>query len=156
MLDICLFQPQIPPNTGNIIRLCANTGAKLHLIQPLGFSLDAKSLRRAGLDYHHMSQVYQYPTWQEFIAQHRQRRIFALSSKGTISYTQLSYRAPDILLFGSETQGLPPQLIKSSAISSIATIPMLDGNRCLNLANSAAIVAYEAWRQLEFTGSASG
>ena len=150
MLRVCLFQPEIPPNTGNIIRLCANTGAQLNLIGPLGFSMDTKQLRRAGLDYHDLTQVIEYESWEKFLLTKGSSRIFILSTKGKENYTQLDYRDDDILLFGSETKGLPEHIMQDDNIEQLLTIPMVKGSRSLNLSNSVAIVVYEAWRQMKF------
>jgi len=150
MFHIVLFQPQIPPNTGNIIRLCANTGAKLHLIKPLGFDLDDKNLRRAGLDYHEYAEVRQYENLADFIALINPGRIFACSTKGQYSYTQAKFTPNDALLFGAETSGLPEDLLKQFAPANILRIPMLAHSRSLNLANSVAVILYEALRQNNF------
>lgn len=147
-LHIALYQPEIPPNTGNIIRLCANTGARLHLIHPLGFTIDDKKLRRAGLDYHEFSDVKQYINAEDFLSQHAERRIFACSTKGKQYYHKVRYQAEDMLLFGPETKGLPQVLLEQfTAIK----IPMQPNSRSLNLSNAAAIILYEAWRQLDFS-----
>ncbi len=151
MLTVCLYQPEIPPNTGNIIRLCANTGSQLHLIRPLGFSLDEKSVRRSGLDYHDLARVKEFESWEHYINA-PQRRIFALSTKGTTSYESISYQADDILLFGPETRGLPEEVRNHNVVTDVIRIPMCPNNRSLNLSNSVAIVLYEAWRQLGFEG----
>lgn len=151
MLTVCLYQPEIPPNTGNIIRLCANTGSQLHLIRPLGFSLDEKSVRRSGLDYHDLARVKEFESWEHYINA-PQRRIFALSTKGTTSYESISYQADDILLFGPETRGLPEDVRNHNLVTDVIRIPMCPNNRSLNLSNSVAIVLYEAWRQLGFEG----
>jgi tRNA (cytidine/uridine-2'-O-)-methyltransferase len=151
MLTVCLYQPEIPPNTGNIIRLCANTGSQLHLIRPLGFSLDDKSVRRSGLDYHDLARVKEFESWEHYINA-PQRRIFALSTKGTTSYESISYQADDILLFGPETRGLPEEVRNHNVVTDVIRIPMCPNNRSLNLSNSVAIVLYEAWRQLGFDG----
>ncbi|HVT63012.1 MAG TPA: tRNA (cytidine(34)-2'-O)-methyltransferase [Legionellaceae bacterium] len=150
MLQIALYQPEIPPNTGNIMRLCVNTGAHLHLIHPLGFVLDDKRMRRAGLDYQHMACVQHYQNQEVFFAQHSNRRIFCCSTKAQQSYTEVSYQANDILLFGPETRGLPPEIL--SAYPAIR-IPMCPESRSLNLSNAVAIILYEAWRQLGFAGA---
>jgi tRNA (cytidine/uridine-2'-O-)-methyltransferase len=152
MLTVCLYQPEIPPNTGNIIRLCANTGSQLHLIRPLGFSLDEKSVRRSGLDYHDLARVKEFESWEHYINA-PQRRIFALSTKGTTSYESISYQADDTLLFGPETRGLPEDVRNHNLVTDVIRIPMCPNNRSLNLSNSVAIVLYEAWRQLGFEGS---
>jgi tRNA (cytidine/uridine-2'-O-)-methyltransferase len=152
MPTVCLYQPEIPPNTGNIIRLCANTGSQLHLIKPLGFSLDEKSVRRSGLDYHDLVQVTEFDSWEDYIDTSSQR-LFALSTKGSVSYEAVSYEKDDILLFGPETRGLPTEIRESPAVTEVIRIPMSPKNRSLNLSNSVAIVLYEAWRQLKFPGS---
>lgn len=152
MFHIVLFQPQIPPNTGNIIRLCANTGAKLHLIKPLGFDLDDKNLRRAGLDYHEYAEVKQYENLLEFIEITKPHRIFACSTKGKYNHAQVKFIPNDALLFGAETSGLPEDLLKQFDLASIIRIPMLGYSRSLNLSNSVAIILYEALRQNDFTG----
>ena len=151
MLTVCLYQPEIPPNTGNIIRLCANTGSQLHLIRPLGFSLDEKSVRRSGLDYHDLARVKEFESWNDYIGG-RKRRIFALSTKGTVSYESIAYQSEDVLLFGPETRGLPEDVRKHNAVTEVIRVPMRPNNRSLNLSNAVAIVLYEAWRQLGFPG----
>lgn len=150
MLNIVLFEPEIPPNTGNIIRLAANTGCKLHLIKPLGFDLDDKRLRRAGLDYHEFSDVESYENWQTFSAAHDSSRLFAISTKGHKAYSEVVYQEDDYLLFGPETRGLPDWLRQQLPAQNIIRIPMLPDSRSLNLSNAAAIIVYEAWRQLGF------
>lgn len=145
MLHIALHQPEIPPNTGNIIRLCANSGAQLHLIHPLGFSLDDKRMRRAGLDYHEWASVIHYPNDETFIEQNQHRRIFACSTKAQISYTEPQYQDGDMLLFGSETRGLPQAL--RERYQSIR-IPMQETSRSINLSNAVAIILFEALRQI--------
>ncbi len=147
MLHIALLQPEIPPNTGNIIRLCANSGAQLHLIHPLGFTLDDKRMRRAGLDYHEWASIIHYHDEQEFIENNSSRRIFACSTKAQQSYSEIKYQDEDMLLFGPETRGLPPTI--RDRYSSIR-IPMQATSRSLNLSNSVAIILFEAWRQLGF------
>ena len=151
MLTVCLYQPEIPPNTGNIIRLCANTGSQLHLIRPLGFSLDERSVRRSGLDYHDLASVNEFESWDDYIGGPK-RRIFALSTKGTVSYESIAYQSEDVLLFGPETRGLPEDVRKHSAVTEVIRVPMFPNNRSLNLSNAVAIVLYEAWRQLGFRG----
>ncbi|BCA96902.1 tRNA (cytidine(34)-2'-O)-methyltransferase [Legionella antarctica] len=147
MLHIALYQPEIPPNTGNIIRLCANSGAQLHLIHPLGFSLDDKRMRRAGLDYHEWASVLHYENWQAFAEQTANRRIFCCTTKSEQIYTDVVYQPEDILLFGPETRGLPEEIwINNPAIR----IPMREQSRSLNLSNAVAIILFEAWRQLQF------
>lgn len=154
MLHIVLYQPEIPPNTGNIIRLCANTGFRLHLIRPLGFVLDDKRLRRAGLDYGEWESVAVHDDWSGFRASVPCERIYGLTTKGRRAYTAVRYRAGDALVFGPETRGLPAELRDSLGEDALLRIPMQPHSRSLNLANSAAVVAYEAWRQLEFPGGA--
>lgn len=150
MLHIALYQPEIPPNTGNIIRLCANSGAQLHLIHPLGFTLDDKRMRRAGLDYHEWAHVIHYENEQSFIEKNQHRRIFACSTKAQKNYHEIFYQDEDILLFGPETRGLPVELRERY---SAIRIPMCANSRSLNLSNSVAIILFEAWRQLQFIGS---
>jgi tRNA (cytidine/uridine-2'-O-)-methyltransferase len=145
MLHIALHQPEIPPNTGNIIRLCANSGAQLHLIHPLGFTLDDKRMRRAGLDYHEFAHIIHYPDDATFIAQNQHRRIFACTTKATGLYTEPHYQDDDLFLFGAETRGLPESL--RSPFHSIR-IPMQPNSRSLNLSNAVAIILYEALRQI--------
>ena len=152
MLHIILFAPEIPPNTGNIIRLCANTGAQLHLIQPLGFAWDDKRLRRAGLDYHEWARVKQYASLQVLLDEAPFNRLFAISTRGERAYHDIAYRDGDALLFGSETQGLPTEVLEGIPTTHILRIPMMPYSRCLNLSNAAAVVLFEAWRQLEFFG----
>ena len=148
MLHIALYQPEIPPNTGNIIRLCANSCAQLHLFHPLGFSLDDKRCRRAGLDYHEFSNIKHYDNEEEFIDSHKNRRIFACTTKTDRSYSSIKYQDEDMLLFGPETRGLPDHL-RSNPIR----IPMHKQSRSLNLSNSVAIILFEACRQLDFFGN---
>ena len=150
MLHIALYQPEIPPNTGNIIRLCANSGAQLHLVHPLGFDLDDKRMRRAGLDYHEWANVIQYPNAEEFITQNQHRRIFACTTKTSNNYADFTYQNDDLFLFGPETRGLPESLRE---LYTGLRIPMLAHSRSLNLSNSVAIILYEAWRQLNFAPS---
>ncbi|CAL7959428.1 tRNA (cytidine/uridine-2'-O)-ribose methyltransferase [Gammaproteobacteria bacterium] len=150
MYHIILFQPQIPPNTGNIIRLCANTGAHLHLIEPLGFDLDDKHLRRAGLDYHELALIKQYKNLEEFMFLQKTTRIFACSTKGKTNYAQIAFQRNDAFLFGPETSGLPVEVLKQFTVDKILHIPMVPHSRSLNLSNTVAIVLYEAWRQNNF------
>lgn len=156
LFHIVLYEPEIPPNTGNIIRLCANAGCHLHLIQPLGFSLDEKRLRRAGLDYRAMANVREWGSLAECREQFATARWFALSSKVSRPYHEVAFQRGDVLLFGPETRGLPRDLIDQMPEQRQLTIPMRPGNRSLNLSNSVAVVVYEAWRQLDFVGSRSG
>lgn len=153
MLDVILYQPEIPPNTGNIIRLCANCGARLHLIRPLGFEMDHKQLRRAGLDYHEFAQVAVYDSLDEVLASVKPARVFACSTKGSRYYTEVTYQAGDALLFGPETRGLPAEILDSLPADQVLRIPMRPENRSLNLSNAAALIVYEAWRQLGFEGA---
>jgi tRNA (cytidine/uridine-2'-O-)-methyltransferase len=149
MLHIALHQPEIPPNTGNIIRLCANSGAQLHLIYPLGFTLDDKRMRRAGLDYHEWANIHHYKSTEDFIEANKQRRIFACTTKTQQNYSAIKYADEDMFLFGPETRGLPVEL--RERYTSIR-IPMQPESRSLNLSNSVAIILFEAWRQLDFFG----
>jgi tRNA (cytidine/uridine-2'-O-)-methyltransferase len=150
MFHVVLYQPEIPPNTGNIIRLCANTGARLHLIRPLGFHLDERRLRRAGLDYHEWAEVREHDTFDTFKAQMRPARLFAFSSRAKRCYSDESFGIGDAFLFGAETRGLPDEVLRSLPASRRLRIPMRPGNRSLNLANAVAVVCYEAWRQQSF------
>ncbi len=150
MFHIALYQPEIPPNTGNIIRLCANTGAQLHLIHPAGFSMDDKQLRRAGLDYHEYASVRQHADYTSFSQALAGRRLFALSTKGTRAYHDVAYAADDIFLFGPESRGLPAEVRQALPASQVLYLPMRSGSRSLNLANCAAVVLYEALRQTGF------
>jgi len=151
MFNIVLFQPEIPPNTGNIIRLCANTGCYLHLIEPLGFELDDKRLRRAGLDYHEWADVQTYPSLEAFSSNLTvSASIYAISTRGTQSYSEINYSPGDALVFGPETRGLPQDYLDSLPAENILRLPMLENSRSLNLSNTAAIVVYEALRQNDF------
>lgn len=147
MLHIALLEPEIPPNTGNIIRLCANSGAQLHLIHPLGFLLDDKRLRRAGLDYHEWASVIHYNDFETFVANNASRRIFASTTKTECLYTDIRYQDEDLFLFGPETRGIPANIRDSY---QTIRIPMLPTSRSLNLSNAVAIVLFEAWRQIDF------
>ena len=150
MLHIALHQPQIPPNTGNIMRLCANTGAALHLIHPLGFRVDEKSLRRAGLDYKDSCFMTEHENFEAFRDAMGGRRILALTTKGQRSHSDIAYRDEDVLLFGSETAGLPGEILRNAGEGHCLRIPMREGSRSMNLSNAAAVVIYEAWRQLDY------
>ncbi|MGJ8688414.1 MAG: tRNA (uridine(34)/cytosine(34)/5-carboxymethylaminomethyluridine(34)-2'-O)-methyltransferase TrmL [Gammaproteobacteria bacterium] len=150
MLHIVLYQPEIPPNTGNIIRLAANTESTLHLIKPLGFSLDEKQVRRAGLDYFEVDRVKVHESWEAFLEVAPKGRIFALSTKGTTSYTHAQFEIDDMLLFGPETRGLPESIRNKLPTEQVLRIPMRANSRSLNLSNTVAIVLYEALRQLDF------
>jgi tRNA (cytidine/uridine-2'-O-)-methyltransferase len=154
MFSIALFEPEIPPNTGNIIRLCANTGTQLHLIEPLGFSLDDKQLVRAGLDYHEYASVKTYPDFSTFKSRHGDARIFAVTTKGDMSYDEVAYQKGDVFLFGPETRGLPESIRNQFDENKKIRIPMRENSRSLNLSNAAAILLYEAWRQNGFKGGA--
>ena len=151
-LDVLLYQPEIPPNTGNAIRLCANTGARLHLIEPLGFDLQDQQLRRAGLDYHEYATLQVHASLEAALAAIAPRRLFALSTRGTQRYDQPRYAAGDALLFGPETRGLPADVLQSLPPEQRLRLPMRPHNRSLNLSNSVAVVVFEAWRQCGFAG----
>ena len=150
MFDVILYQPEIPPNTGNIIRLCANTGAQLHLIRPLGFELKDKQLLRAGLDYHEFASIIVHDNWESCRTCMQERRIFAASTKGMQRYDRASYSAGDVFLFGPESRGLPVELLESFDDRYRIRVPMIAGSRSLNLSNTVAVVIYEAWRQTCF------
>ena len=153
MFNVVFFEPEIPPNTGNATRLCSNTGCTLHLIEPLGFDLDDKRLRRAGLDYSEFSEIRTYPDWENFMTLCRPARIFAVSTKGETAYADVEYRPGDYLLFGPETRGLPDAVRLAPQITAVIRIPMQPGSRSLNLSNAAAVIVYEAWRQNGFGGA---
>lgn len=150
MLHVILYEPEIPSNTGNIIRLCANTGVALHLVKPLGFSLQDKLLRRAGLDYHEYASVAVYESWRDCADRFKEQRLFTLSTKGTQRYDRVRYEAGDALVFGPETRGLPAEMLGSLPEERRIRLPMVQGSRSLNLSNAVAVVVYEAWRQLDF------
>lgn len=150
MFNIVLFEPEIPPNTGNIIRLCANTGCHLHLIHPLAFNLSDKQLQRAGLDYHDLTRVSEYKDFQEFIDKKQPGTVWAIETCGQSYYHEVEFKPGDYLLFGSETKGLTPSILEKIEAQCILKLPMLPNNRSLNLSNCAAIVTYEAWRQNGF------
>lgn len=152
MFEIVLVRPEIPPNAGNVIRLCANLGANLHLVAPLGFTLEDKHLRRAGLDYHEMTTVRVHAGWEAVARVLAGRRIFATSTRGGTPYAEVAYEAGDAFVFGGETSGLPEDLLQAFAPDRRLRIPMRPGNRSLNLSNSVAVIAYEAWRQLGYSG----
>ena len=152
MFNIVLFEPEIPPNTGNIIRLCANSGSQLHLIEPLGFSMEEKKLRRAGLDYHEFAEVKRYANYQSFIETAKPERLFGLSTKGLKSHHEVSFQKGDYLMFGPETRGLPPDL-RDSLGEHCLRIPMCESSRSINLSNAVAIMLFEAWRQVDFEGA---
>ena len=150
MFHIILYEPEIPPNTGNIIRLCANTGNQLHLIHPLGFDIDDRQLRRAGLDYREFASIQEHQDLPECMQYLRQARLFAVSTRGKANYAEIQYRKGDAFLFGPETRGLPGALLDTFDSQNILRIPMQDNSRSLNLSNAASILVYEAWRQLGF------
>ena len=153
MLDVVLFQPQIPPNTGNIIRLCANTGFRLHLIEPFGFDLDDKKLRRAGLDYHEFAAIKRHKNYQAFIESEQPERVLAVTTKTTNYYGDIAFKPGDYLLFGSETSGLPEEVRQQIPDEDKIRIPMLKDSRSMNLSNATAVLIFEAWRQMGFEGS---
>ncbi len=152
MFNIVLFEPEIPPNTGNIIRLCANTGTQLHLIHPLGFEMGEKALRRAGLDYHEYAQVKEYANFADFINQALPQNLYALTTKGNKNYCDISYKKGDYFIFGPETRGIPVDILDLDCITNKVLLPMKKESRSLNLSNTAAIVLYEALRQVKFEG----
>lgn len=153
MFHVVLHQPEIPPNTGNVIRLCANAGARLHLIEPLGFPIDHAKMRRAGLDYHEFVDLKVYATLEDFLAQVAPNRLFALSSKAHMRFDTVAYQPGDALMFGSETRGLPDAVLAKVPVEQRLTLPMRPHNRSLNLSNAVAITVYEAWRQQGFVGA---
>ncbi|WP_434031778.1 tRNA (cytidine(34)-2'-O)-methyltransferase [[Pseudomonas] boreopolis] len=154
VLDVLLYQPEIPPNTGNVIRLCANTGARLHLIEPLGFDLSDRQLKRAGLDYHEYARLQVHADLPAALASIRPARLFALSTRGRVRYDTPSFADGDAFLFGPETRGLPADVLDQVPDAQRLRLPMQPGNRSLNLSNSVAVVVFEAWRQLGFAGGA--
>jgi len=153
VFHVILFHPEIPPNTGNIIRMCANTGAQLHLIEPLGFSLDEKSVRRSGMDYAELADVRTWPSLEQCLVAIQPPRWFAVSTRGTTRYDVPSYAPGDAFVFGPETRGLPEEILEMCPPERRLRIPMRPGNRSLNLSNAAAVVVFEAWRQQSFAGS---
>lgn len=153
MLHIVLFEPEIPPNTGNIIRLAANTGCQLHLIEPLGFKLDEKSVNRAGLDYIETQHLRLHKNWESFLTDEKPARIFALSTKGTRCHSDAQFQPGDYLLFGPETRGLPASIRESLPHNHVLRIPMVANSRSMNLSNAVAVMVYEAWRQLGYAGA---
>lgn len=154
MFDIVLFQPEIPPNTGNVIRLCANTGCRLHLVEPLGFRLEDRQLKRAGLDYHEYATLRVHSSWQSLVEALPGRR-FAFSTKSFIQFDKVAYQRDDVLVFGPETRGLPEEVLASFDPPHRLRLPMVPASRSLNLSNAVAVVVYEAWRQNGFAGMAS-
>ena len=154
MLHIVLYEPEIPPNTGNVIRLAANTGAQLHLVEPLGFTLEDAQLKRAGLDYHEYASLKVHPNWADCAKVLEGKRMFALSTRNSRVYSEIEFRDEDVFVFGPETRGLPAELLATFADEHRLRIPMRPNNRSLNLSNAVAVVVLEAWRQLGFAGGA--
>jgi tRNA (cytidine/uridine-2'-O-)-methyltransferase len=154
MFDVVLVHPEIPPNTGNVIRLCANAGARLHLVEPLGFEMEDRQLRRAGLDYHELATVRVHHDWEACRAALAGQRFFAFTTRGSARHTDIVYRADDVLVFGAETAGLPDAILDSFEPASRLRLPMRPGNRSLNLSNAVAVVVFEGWRQNGFAGAA--
>jgi tRNA (cytidine/uridine-2'-O-)-methyltransferase len=152
MFNIVLYQPEIPPNTGNIIRVCANTGARLHLIEPLGFALDDAKLKRAGLDYRDLAEVRRYASWENWLDTHPDLPIWAFSTRGAAAYHKVTFNAGDALLFGPETRGLPVEVRQQVGADRVLHLPMLPHSRSLNLSNAVAVGLYEALRQQGFAG----
>ncbi|WP_438462422.1 tRNA (uridine(34)/cytosine(34)/5-carboxymethylaminomethyluridine(34)-2'-O)-methyltransferase TrmL [Marinomonas sp. PE14-40] len=150
MLNIVLYQPEIPPNTGNVIRLCANTGYRLHLIEPLGFDLDEKKVRRAGLDYHEVARVKRHKSWQDFVDSQELGKVYALTTKGCKVPSEVKFEENDVLVFGPETRGLPIEFIEALPEEQRLRLPMQPNSRSLNLSNTVAIMVYESWRQLDY------
>ncbi len=150
MFNVVLFEPEIPPNTGNILRLCANTGAKLHLIHPLGFKINAKELRRAGLDYIDWSIVYHYNNFEDYIEKNTYKTLCAISTKGKRYYSDYNFAKNDSFIFGPETRGLPEEILDKFSPERILKIPMLENSRSLNLSNAVSIIIYEAWKEIGF------
>jgi tRNA (cytidine/uridine-2'-O-)-methyltransferase len=155
MLNVLLYEPEIPPNTGNIIRLCANTGARLHLIEPLGFDLEDAKLRRAGLDYHEFAEIRRYPSLADCLLALGQPRLFVFSSKATRRFDQVKYEAGDAFLFGPESRGVPASVVEKIPEQQRLRLPMRAGQRSLNLSNAVAVAVFEAWRQLDYPGAAT-
>lgn len=152
MFHIVLFEPEIPPNTGNIIRLCANTGAQLHLVKPLGFSLEDKQLKRAGLDYHEYANLQVHENWEACKKALAGKRLFAITTKGSTRHSEIAFKQEDVFVFGPETRGLPEEIRNEFSTAHRVRLPMLPDSRSLNLSNSAAVLIYEAWRQIGFEG----
>lgn len=153
MLDIVLYEPEIPQNTGNIIRLCANTGFRLHLIEPLGFRWDDKKLRRSGLDYHEYAEIKKHKTYADFLQSECPKRLFALTTKGKPAPSQINFQEGDYLMFGPETRGIPMDILNSLPLEQKLRLPMTENSRSMNLSNAVAVTVYEAWRQLGFQGA---
>ncbi|GAB2182624.1 tRNA (cytidine(34)-2'-O)-methyltransferase [Denitratisoma sp. agr-D3] len=154
MFHIVLFQPEIPPNTGNIVRLAANTGSRLHLVEPLGFDVSEKAVRRAGMDYAEFAQVQVHPDWDACRAALAGRRWFALSTKASRRHDTVTYADEDVFVFGPETRGLPAEILEAFEAERRIRLPMVPGNRSINLSNAVAVTVFEAWRQLDFPGGA--
>ncbi|MCP9760026.1 tRNA (cytidine(34)-2'-O)-methyltransferase [Aquitalea sp. S1-19] len=152
MFTVVLYQPEIPPNTGNVIRLCANTGCELHLVKPLGFPLDDAKLRRAGLDYHEYARMIVHEDWEACQAALHGRRIFAATTKGATRHDQVAFEANDVLLFGPESRGLPENLLAGFPTERRVRLPMRPESRSMNLSNAVAVMVFEAWRQIDFAG----
>lgn len=152
MFDVILFEPEIPPNTGNIIRLCANSGARLHLVKPLGFELSDRHLKRAGLDYHEYATLRVHDSWHDCLQAFAGRRLFAMTTKGSTRYTEIAFQPDDVFVFGPESRGLPATILDTFPPSRRLRLPMQPTSRSLNLSNSVAILVYEAWRQQGFPG----
>ncbi|MDG6882631.1 tRNA (cytidine(34)-2'-O)-methyltransferase [Phocoenobacter uteri] len=150
MLDIVLFEPEIPQNSGNIIRLCANCGFRLHMIEPFGFTWDDKKLRRSGLDYHEFVDIQKYSSFEDFMARAKPKRLFALTTKGEPNHSDVNYELGDFLMFGPESRGIPKPILDSLPMSQKIRIPMCKDSRSMNLSNSVAVVVYEAWRQFGY------
>lgn len=153
MFTVVLFQPEIPPNTGNVIRLCANTGCELHLVKPLGFPLDDAKMRRAGLDYHEYARMVVHENWDACQVALQGRRIFAATTKGATRHDQIDYRDGDVFLFGPESRGLPAEILASLPAERRIRLPMQPRSRSMNMSNAVAVTVYEAWRQIDFPGS---
>ena len=153
MINIVLFEPEIPPNTGNISRLCANAGVSWQLIEPLGCTWDDKRLRRAGLDYHEFTAIRRHANYQAFLDSEHPARLFALTTKGTPAHSAVAWQAGDYLMFGPESRGLPAEILESLPAMQKIRIPMVPQSRSMNLSNSVAVVVYEAWRQLDYAGA---
>ncbi|MDH2924391.1 tRNA (cytidine/uridine-2'-O-)-methyltransferase [Nicoletella semolina] len=155
MLDVVLFEPEIPQNSGNIIRLCANSGFRLHMIEPFGFTWDDKKLRRSGLDYHEFVDIKKYQNFEQFLIQAKPKRLFALTTKGQQNHNQVSYQVGDFLLFGPESRGLPKSILDSLPTDQKIRIPMCKDSRSMNLSNAVAVIVYEAWRQFNYQNAFS-
>ncbi|KLT72872.1 rRNA methylase [Neisseria arctica] len=152
MFTVVLYQPEIPPNTGNIIRLCANTGVDLHLVKPLGFPLDSSKMKRAGLDYHEFASLTVHENFEDCMTALAGRRIFALTTKGSQRPDKVAFQSGDVFLFGPETRGLPSEILDALPVEQKLRLPMKEGSRSMNLSNTVAVMLFEAWRQLDFAG----